>query len=132
MEEPGPVCGGGRGTIPTLNAEAVGFLTPLRFSSPQGTSVFVIITKMIVTENQMQGFCPEVRQAAQREPGKEAEEGWGGVGSGRERAFRLSPGTTALLMPWLGWWQASRGSEGPFTHLQPRLSTERGEIPLCV
>nr|KAF6438530.1 purinergic receptor P2X 3 [Molossus molossus] len=26
---------------------------------PQGTSVFVIITKMIVTENQMQGFCPE-------------------------------------------------------------------------
>ncbi|ELW46862.1 P2X purinoceptor 3 [Tupaia chinensis] len=25
----------------------------------QGTSVFVIITKMIVTENQMQGFCPE-------------------------------------------------------------------------
>uniref|UniRef100_A0A2K5L963 P2X purinoceptor n=1 Tax=Cercocebus atys TaxID=9531 RepID=A0A2K5L963_CERAT len=28
---------------------------------PQGTSVFVIITKMIVTENQMQGFCPEVR-----------------------------------------------------------------------
>lgn len=87
MEEPGPVCGGGRGTIPTLNAEAVGFLTPLRFSSPQGTSVFVIITKMIVTENQMQGFCPEVRQAAQREPGKEAEEGCGGVGSGRERAF---------------------------------------------
>uniref|UniRef100_A0A0D9R0W1 ATP receptor n=1 Tax=Chlorocebus sabaeus TaxID=60711 RepID=A0A0D9R0W1_CHLSB len=28
---------------------------------PQGTSVFVIITKMIVTENQMQGFCPEDR-----------------------------------------------------------------------
>ncbi|XP_011377363.1 P2X purinoceptor 3 [Pteropus vampyrus] len=26
---------------------------------PQGTSVFVIITKMIVTENQTQGFCPE-------------------------------------------------------------------------
>ncbi|XP_076972354.1 P2X purinoceptor 3 isoform X2 [Tamandua tetradactyla] len=26
---------------------------------PQGTSVFVIITKMIATENQMQGFCPE-------------------------------------------------------------------------
>lgn len=30
-------------------------------SPPKGTSVFVIITKMIVTENQMQGFCPEVR-----------------------------------------------------------------------
>uniref|UniRef100_A0A8C6V9E7 Purinergic receptor P2X 3 n=1 Tax=Naja naja TaxID=35670 RepID=A0A8C6V9E7_NAJNA len=27
---------------------------------PQGTSVFVIITKLIVTENQVQGFCPEV------------------------------------------------------------------------
>lgn len=27
---------------------------------PKGTSVFVIITKMIVTENQVQGFCPEV------------------------------------------------------------------------
>ncbi|XP_061465603.1 P2X purinoceptor 3 isoform X3 [Rhineura floridana] len=26
---------------------------------PQGTSVFVIITKLIVTENQVQGFCPE-------------------------------------------------------------------------
>ncbi|EMP27906.1 P2X purinoceptor 3 [Chelonia mydas] len=26
---------------------------------PQGTSVFVIITKQIVTENQVQGFCPE-------------------------------------------------------------------------
>ncbi|XP_036040530.1 P2X purinoceptor 3 isoform X2 [Onychomys torridus] len=26
---------------------------------PQGTSVFVIITKVIVTENQTQGFCPE-------------------------------------------------------------------------
>uniref|UniRef100_A0A8D0ASM0 P2X purinoceptor n=1 Tax=Salvator merianae TaxID=96440 RepID=A0A8D0ASM0_SALMN len=26
---------------------------------PQGTSVFVIITKLIVTENQIQGFCPE-------------------------------------------------------------------------
>ncbi|KAI4564708.1 hypothetical protein MJT46_019796, partial [Ovis ammon polii x Ovis aries] len=38
---------------------------------PQGTSVFVIITKMIVTENQMQGFCPEVR-AGQR--------GWGRCG----------------------------------------------------
>ncbi|XP_006900469.1 PREDICTED: P2X purinoceptor 3 isoform X1 [Elephantulus edwardii] len=30
------------------------FVTP-----PQGSSVFVIITKMIVTENQMQGVCPE-------------------------------------------------------------------------
>lgn len=30
-------------------------------SPTKGTSVFVIITKMIVTENQMQGFCPEVR-----------------------------------------------------------------------
>lgn len=38
------------------------------FFSPKGTSVFVIITKMIVTENQMQGFCPEVCQ--------------GGVGAG--------------------------------------------------
>uniref|UniRef100_A0A2K5EN44 P2X purinoceptor n=1 Tax=Aotus nancymaae TaxID=37293 RepID=A0A2K5EN44_AOTNA len=35
---------------------------------PQGTSVFVIITKMIVTENQMQGFCPEVR-GGEREVG---------------------------------------------------------------
>uniref|UniRef100_A0A4X2K6A1 P2X purinoceptor n=3 Tax=Diprotodontia TaxID=38609 RepID=A0A4X2K6A1_VOMUR len=26
---------------------------------PQGTSVFVIITKLIITENQRQGFCPE-------------------------------------------------------------------------
>uniref|UniRef100_A0A8D0HN94 P2X purinoceptor n=1 Tax=Sphenodon punctatus TaxID=8508 RepID=A0A8D0HN94_SPHPU len=26
---------------------------------PQGTSVFVIITKLIMTENQVQGFCPE-------------------------------------------------------------------------
>ncbi|XP_054828214.1 P2X purinoceptor 3 [Eublepharis macularius] len=26
---------------------------------PQGTSVFVIITKLIVTENQVQGLCPE-------------------------------------------------------------------------
>ncbi|XP_069089142.1 P2X purinoceptor 3 [Pleurodeles waltl] len=26
---------------------------------PQGSSVFVIITKMIMTENQVQGFCPE-------------------------------------------------------------------------
>ncbi|KAG8125400.1 hypothetical protein E2320_020590 [Naja naja] len=28
-------------------------------STWQGTSVFVIITKLIVTENQVQGFCPE-------------------------------------------------------------------------
>uniref|UniRef100_A0A8D2LIL6 P2X purinoceptor n=1 Tax=Varanus komodoensis TaxID=61221 RepID=A0A8D2LIL6_VARKO len=27
---------------------------------PQGTSVFVIITKLITTENQVQGYCPEV------------------------------------------------------------------------
>uniref|UniRef100_F7DJA9 P2X purinoceptor n=1 Tax=Ornithorhynchus anatinus TaxID=9258 RepID=F7DJA9_ORNAN len=26
---------------------------------PQGTSVFVVITKLIATENQVQGFCPE-------------------------------------------------------------------------
>jgi hypothetical protein len=35
-------------------------------SPPKGTSVFVIITKMIVTENQMQGFCPEVSGTGQR------------------------------------------------------------------
>lgn len=34
-------------------------------SPPKGTSVFVIITKMIVTENQMQGFCPEVSGTSQ-------------------------------------------------------------------
>ncbi|XP_019402712.1 PREDICTED: P2X purinoceptor 3 [Crocodylus porosus] len=34
--------------------DVVDYVTP-----PQGTSVFVIITKQIVTENQMQGFCPE-------------------------------------------------------------------------
>ncbi|NXN21297.1 P2RX3 protein, partial [Nycticryphes semicollaris] len=28
---------------------------------PQGTSVFVVITKQILTENQAQGICPEVR-----------------------------------------------------------------------
>lgn len=42
-------------------------LCSLSSSPPKGTSVFVIITKMIVTENQMQGFCPEVRR------GREAE-----------------------------------------------------------
>lgn len=28
--------------------------------SPQGTSVFVVVTKQILTENQEQGVCPEV------------------------------------------------------------------------
>ncbi|NWX14043.1 P2RX3 protein, partial [Aegotheles bennettii] len=28
---------------------------------PQGTSVFVVVTKQILTENQAQGLCPEVR-----------------------------------------------------------------------
>lgn len=28
--------------------------------SPQGTSVFVVVTKQILTENQEQGICPEV------------------------------------------------------------------------
>lgn len=28
---------------------------------PQGTSVFVVVTKQILTENQAQGVCPEVR-----------------------------------------------------------------------
>lgn len=30
-------------------------------TSPQGTSVFVVVTKQILTENQAQGVCPEVR-----------------------------------------------------------------------
>lgn len=43
--------------VPTSQIDSVA----LFLSLPKGTSVFVIITKMIVTENQMQGFCPEVR-----------------------------------------------------------------------
>ncbi|NXP83216.1 P2RX3 protein, partial [Ramphastos sulfuratus] len=31
-------------------------------TSLQGTSVFVVVTKQIVTENQTQGVCPEVRE----------------------------------------------------------------------
>lgn len=45
--------------VPASRTGIVAFSSP---SSPKGTSVFVIITKMIVTENQMQGFCPEVRR----------------------------------------------------------------------
>ncbi|XP_033612422.1 P2X purinoceptor 3 isoform X2 [Fukomys damarensis] len=53
---------------------------------PQGTSVFVIITKMIVTENQMQGFCPESEEKfhcvtdSQCRPGRFAS---GGILTGR-------------------------------------------------
>lgn len=40
---------------------------------PQGTSVFVVVTKQILTENQAQGVCPEVRT---------------GLGGGRRGAHR--------------------------------------------
>lgn len=48
--------------LPALQIETGLFPLP---SPPKGTSVFVIITKMIVTENQMQGFCPEVSGKSQ-------------------------------------------------------------------
>jgi hypothetical protein len=45
-----------------VSASQIGTTDFFFLPSPlKGTSVFVIITKMIVTENQMQGFCPEVR-----------------------------------------------------------------------
>lgn len=46
--------------VPVSQTGTVAYFS-LPSSPPKGTSVFVIITKMIVTENQMQGFCPEVR-----------------------------------------------------------------------
>lgn len=54
-----PLCRVGITRVPASRTGTVVFSSP---SSPKGTSVFVIITKMIVTENQMQGFCPEVRR----------------------------------------------------------------------
>lgn len=51
-----------------------GFSLP---ASSKGTSVFVIITKMIVTENQMQGFCPEVRGQRSLDEGGQRRKCWG-------------------------------------------------------
>lgn len=54
-----PTCRMGITAVPTSQTGTGAFFS---LPSPtKGTSVFVIITKMIVTENQMQGFCPEVR-----------------------------------------------------------------------
>ncbi|NXJ71507.1 P2RX3 protein, partial [Rostratula benghalensis] len=49
---------------------------------PQGTSVFVVVTKQILTENQAQGVCPEVRD--------------GGGHTGRETR---TPGVPSLCPP---------------------------------
>ncbi|NXN14543.1 P2RX3 protein, partial [Indicator maculatus] len=59
---------------------------------PEGTSVFVVVTKQIVTENQAQGFCPEsdptFRCSADRDcrgpsPTSGSGEGLGGSRKGR-------------------------------------------------
>ncbi|XP_029431623.1 P2X purinoceptor 3 [Rhinatrema bivittatum] len=44
----------GLGNYSNRVMDVADYVTP-----PQGSSVFVIITKLIVTQNQVQGFCPE-------------------------------------------------------------------------
>ncbi|KAF7236022.1 P2X purinoceptor 3 [Varanus komodoensis] len=54
---------------------------------PQGTSVFVIITKLITTENQVQGYCPEnqleYKCSSNRECQKHIPTTGGGILTGR-------------------------------------------------
>ncbi|NXK55768.1 P2RX3 protein, partial [Chauna torquata] len=62
---------------------------------PQGTSVFVVVTKQILTENQAQGVCPESEAAyqctADRDcQGKSRTTGSGEFGGGPQRLWGLS------------------------------------------
>lgn len=109
-------------------------------SPPKGTSVFVIITKMIVTENQMQGFCPEVRwwwgswMKQIREEVGGGEQGREGCGVHRgPGSVQLGPGASSLQKPPVGSQWEPRGPPrarqgplstcGPFSHRAKRSTT---------
>lgn len=104
---------------------ATGAFFPLP-SPTKGTSVFVIITKMIVTENQMQGFCPEVRGGGRVDEPGQGRKRWGCRGvAGRDTECRQRSVVQPLPPPKGPWLWGSAGSQG--AHPGPA----QGPTPTC-
>ncbi|XP_077177075.1 P2X purinoceptor 3 isoform X1 [Paroedura picta] len=70
---------------------------------PQGTSVFVIITKLIVTENQVQGICPENEKSYVCESDNECKRPVPTTGGGILTGLCVNYNTTIRTCQIQGW-----------------------------
>lgn len=99
-------------TVQLTSWAATGAFFPLP-SPTKGTSVFVIITKMIVTENQMQGFCPEVRGGGSVDEAHQGRKPWGCGGvAGRGTSVGRGPWSSPCHLPKAPGYGGALGAKG--------------------